>query len=95
MHQRPPEKLLRRQLAARRLFLREGVMTNDARLFVFLMKKACGARRGDRQVILDNSGSVDPIATACQAARRELFDEFVHLLNLDNYTVTNITQEED
>lgn len=95
MKARPPEKLLRRQLAVRRLFLKDGELTNDARLFVFLMKHACGASRGTRQVVLDDRGAVDPIATACQAARRELFDEFKNLLNLDDYTVVNLVREED
>ena len=95
MRQRPPETLLRRQLAVRRLFLRDGVLTNDARIFLFLMKRACHATRGTRLVGMDDTGKIDPIATVAAAARRELFDEFVQLLNLDDYTVTNITREED
>lgn len=95
MQQRPPEKLLRRQLAVRRLFLRDGVLTNDARTFLFLMKRACHATRGTRLVVLDNDGRIDPIATSAAAARRELYDEFIQLLNLDDYTVVNIAREED
>jgi hypothetical protein len=92
---RPPEKLLRRQLAVRRLFLKEGSPSRDARIFIWLMKRACHATRGTRLVVIGGDGQVDPIATAAAASRRELFDEFVQLLNLDDYTVTNITHEEE
>jgi hypothetical protein len=75
--------------------MKDGVLTPDGRILIFLLKKACHAAAGDRIVVLDDKGAVDPIATACAAARREVYDEFVRLMNLDTYTTTNIINEED
>lgn len=88
-------KFSRRQLALRRLLLDgQGNLKPDARVALFVFKRACHAGRGTRLTVIGPNG-VDPIGTVAAAARRELWDDFTTLLNLDDYQAVNLRDEED
>ncbi len=88
-------KFARRQLAVRRLLLDgRGQLNPDARVAVGAFRRACHAAPNQHLTVILPNGSVDPIGTACAAARREVWDHFVKLLNLDDYTVANLKDEE-
>jgi hypothetical protein len=95
MRGRPDEKTLRRQIAVRQMFLdANGRLSRNGRVALFWLKYQCHARRADRLVVVGPNG-VDPIATVAAAARRELLDQIIELLNLDDYVVVNTVSEED
>lgn len=88
-------KFSRRQLAVRRLLLDgRGQLSPDARVAVGAFKRACHAAGNQGLTVLMPNGAVDPVGTVARAARREIWDHFVKLLNLDDYTVENLRDEE-
>jgi hypothetical protein len=82
------------QLAARKLFLDgRGQLNTNARRVAADLKSYC--RVGKPQLPVDGEGRIDPIAVAVTAARRELWDRFVTILQLDAYTVANLRDDEN
>lgn len=88
------ERYFRRKLALRRLLLdKEGHLTPDGRVLAAWMRRLCGAARGQRLIVRGPDG-IDPVETVAVAARRELWDDIIEMLNLDHYEVTNIREDE-
>ena len=83
----------RKQVAARRvLFDGRGHLNADARVLAAELKKLC--RVGKPQLPSTQNG-IDPLAVAALAARREIWDHFVTLLQLDPYTVVNLREDDN
>lgn len=81
----------KRQVAIRRLCLNaRGELNPDARRVAAHLKFLCHGPATGRLVRFSPSGEVDPVATVAAAARREVWDELVKLLNLDPYQTTNL-----
>lgn len=86
----------RRQTAIRQILLGpDGKLTRNGRIALSAFKLFCFAHRSQQLTSLDAQGRVDPVAIAQRAARREVWDKLMNLLNLDDYTVANISIEED
>jgi hypothetical protein len=84
----------RRQVALRRLLLDgQGNLKPEAKTVLVAFKHACHAGRGTRLTVAGPNG-VDPIGTVAAAARRELWDSFITMLNLDDYQAVNIREED-
>jgi hypothetical protein len=87
------DKFLRRQIAARRLFLSgDGKLNPDARKLAAYMARLCHAK--GRIVVHGADGKIDPVATTAAAARREVWDDLVRLLNLDPYEIANLKDDQ-
>lgn len=85
---------LRRKVAARQLFLGpDGKLTANARLLLTYFRAYCHAHRSSQLIAVDATGAVDAVATTARAARREVYDRFVNLLNLDDYEVVNLQED--
>jgi hypothetical protein len=86
----------RKQIALRRILLDgKGRLNQDARVIVADLRAFCQA---DGRPVLKYSpisGSVDPVATAAAVARREVYDRFRRMLNLDDYTEINLRDDDD
>ena len=88
------ERYFRRKLALRRLLLGpDGHLTRDGRTLAAWMKRLCWASRGQKLIYRGTEG-IDPVETVAIAARREVWDEIVEMLNLDQYETTNIQEDE-
>lgn len=82
-----------RRVAARKLLLdSRGELNHDARRVAAYLKRVCEV--GKKAEVLDQQGRTDPVATACRAVRREVWDHLVGLLQLDVYTVVNLREED-
>lgn len=85
------ELYARKRVAIRKLLLKDGMLTRDARLLLADMRKFCKA---DNQGGLQHGQlGIDVNATIAAVARREVFDRYVRMLNLDHYTTTNLSEE--
>jgi hypothetical protein len=92
---RRDSKFARRQVAARRLLLNaRGELTPDARVLAAYLRRLCHAAPGTRLIQAGPAG-VDASATVAAAARREVWDDFVKVMNLDPYELTNLGNGED
>lgn len=90
----PREHYARKQVAARRLFLDgRGQLNPDARVLAADLKKFC--KVDGPQIAYDGEGKVDPVATACMAARREVWNRLQAWLHLDVNTVVNLRENEN
>lgn len=87
------DRYFRRQVAIRRLLTKDGELTPDGRTLALLLRRLCYAAPNQTIVALDNTGRVDETATVARAARRELWDKLVTLLNLDHYQITNLSED--
>lgn len=82
-----------RQIAVRRLCLdAKGNLNRDAKLLAVHLKRICHGGRS-HLVYSPVNGSIDPIATAAAAAKREVWEEIRRLLNLDDYADVNLREE--
>lgn len=84
-----------KQIALRRLTLDgKGNLTREARMIVADMRAFCQA--DGRPVIKysPTTGAIDPVATAVAAARREVYDRYRRMLNLDEYVDINLRDED-
>lgn len=89
------ERWSRRQLAIRRMLLDgRGELTADARVLVADMRTFCYADGKPAIKFSPQTGTVDPIATACAVARREVFDRYMRLLLVDRIVIENISGDE-
>lgn len=87
-------RFLNRQIALRRICLTgDGKLSREARLVAAYLKRFCKAR-GPGVAYSPTTGQVDPVATVAMAARREVYDALVTLLNLDDYTDVNLRENE-
>jgi hypothetical protein len=83
---------LRRQIAARRLFLDgRGKLNRDAQTLAVYFRRLTA---GGQLTHFDNEGRIDPVATVAAAQRREVWDAIVRLLNLEPYETENLRDEE-
>lgn len=83
-----------KQIALRRLLLDgRGELNNEARILVADMRAFCQA--DGRPVIKysPQTGVIDPVATAVAAARREVYDRYRRMLNLDDYVDINLRDD--
>lgn len=88
------ERYFRRKLALRRLLLdANGNLNRDGRTLAAWMRRLCGAARGQKLIVRGPDG-IDPVETVAVAARREVWDEIVEMLNLDQYEITNIREDD-
>lgn len=90
-----PTRFHKRQLAARRLLLdSKGKLNRNAVPLAVMLRSLCAAAPTQALTQYDAQGRIDPIATAAAAQRREIWDAFVKLLNLDQYEAVNLQEEE-
>ena len=88
-------RILRRQQALRKLLLDDkGRLTPNAAVVVSDMRRFCKADGSALIQYSPVSGTVDPVATAVAAARREVFDRYVRLLGLDVRVLTNMKDDD-
>lgn len=82
-------------MAARRLFLGpDGRLNPDASVLAADLKRFCKVG-GAGVAYSPVSGSVDPVATVAMAARREVWDRILNLLNLEPHEVVNLRDNEN
>lgn len=83
------------KVSLRRLCLDgKGQLNRDARRVAVILRKFCKADGRAALVYSPVTGSIDTTATACQAARREVYDLLKRLLQLDEYTDVNLRDDE-
>lgn len=87
------DKFSRRQIALRRMLLNgRGELSPDGRMVAAHLKRLCHV--GKPQLIVSpQTGQIDPLATVAAAAKREIWEDFKRLLNLDPYTEVNLREE--
>lgn len=84
------ERYLRRKIALRRMLLdSDGHLTRDGRTLAAWVQRLCNAGRG-QPLIFEGPNGIDPVDTVARAARREVWDAFVEMMNLDVYETTNL-----
>lgn len=85
-----------KQVSLRKLCLNpKGELTADARRILADLRKFCKADNNGGLQYSPISGMIDPIATAAAAARREVFDRYARMLNLDTYTIVNLQDNQE
>lgn len=88
------DRILRRRLAYRRLFLNaDGDLHRDAEVVLADLRRFCRAT-GSTALVSPVSKAVDPIAMAMAEGRREVWLRLMAHLHVDEKTVFNL-QEED
>lgn len=88
------DRYFRRATAVRRIVLGpDGKLSRDGRVLALLLQRLCYAAPNQTIVAADANGRVDETATVARAARRELWDKLVSLLNLDQYDIVNLRED--
>ena len=82
-----------KQIAIRRVLLdARGQLHRDGKLLAIELKRVC-AVNSSQLIRSPVTGQLDPVATACVAAKREVWDHFRRLLNLDDYSDVNLRED--
>lgn len=87
------DRIFRKRISYRRLFLREdGELNEAAKVVMADLAKFCRAR-GSTAMVSPQTGSIDPIAMAMAEGRREVFNRINEYLHINDNILQNLREE--
>ena len=88
------DRIFRKRVSYRRLFLREDGELNEAGKVVMTdLARFCRAR-GSTAMVSSKTGSIDPIAMAMAEGRREVFNRINEYLHINDNILQNLREEQ-
>lgn len=88
------ERIFRKRVSYRRIFLREdGELNEAAKVVMADLAKFCRAR-GSTAMVSPQTGSIDPIAMAMAEGRREVFNRINEYLHINDNILQNLREEQ-
>lgn len=87
------DRIFRKRVSYRRIFLREdGELNEAAKVVMADLAKFCRAR-GSTAMVSPQTGSIDPIAMAMAEGRREVFNRINEYLQINDNILQNLREE--
>ena len=87
------DRIFRKRVSYRRIFLREdGELNEAAKVVMADLAKFCRAR-GSTAMVSPQTGSIDPIAMAMAEGRREVFNRINEYLHINDNILQNLREE--
>lgn len=88
------DRIFRKRVSYRRIFLREdGELNEAAKVVMADLAKFCRAR-GSTAMVSPQTGSIDPIAMAMAEGRREVFNRINEYLHINDNILQNLREEQ-
>lgn len=88
------DRIFRKRVSYRRIFLRDdGELNEAAKVVMADLAKFCRAR-GSTAMVSPQTGSIDPIAMAMAEGRREVFNRINEYLHINDNILQNLREEQ-